>query len=397
MEIAIIVLAVALVAALAFCFKVSSDGRRAVADARAEAERRIAELKATADEAAERRIAELKAAHAEQIAHERATTGERFKALAADVLQANSRMIDERSRITLEAVLGPMRSSFAQFTKDFQENYSIENRERLSLREEIRNLHDLNTQVGRETNRLAAALKGNTTVQGRWGEMMLANILEHSGLQQGRWFVTQESTTTEEGTRLRPDAVIHCPSDRDIIIDSKVSLTHYLQMLNADTDAERAALRKAHLQSVETHIKELRNKEYQNQIGARKSDFVLMFMPHEGAYLEAMNAAPELWMKAYDSHVVIVSPTHLVTVVRLVEQMWQTEDQSVNAQEIAAQGQKMIDSVNAFLKDMATVGSSLQNAQKFYDSALKRLESGNNNVLRVADRLRELGVKGKKD
>ena len=404
MEIAIVILAVALIVAVAFSYKISSDGHKAVERVRAEGERlrqaeaqKAEEVRRAEAMSAERRIAELKEAHQQQLEREREATGERFKALAAEVLQSNTRLMDERSRMTLEAALAPMRTTFAQFTKDFQENYSIENRERLSLREEIRSLHELNTQVGRETSRLTSALKGNTSVQGRWGEMMLANILEHSGLQQGRWFVTQESTTTEEGSRLRPDAVIHCPGERDIIIDSKVSLTHYLNMLNAETPDERAALTKAHLQSVENHVKELRNKEYQNRIGARKGDFVLMFMPHEGAYLEAMNASPELWMKAYDSHVIIVSPTHLVTVVRLVEQMWQSEDQSVNAQRIAEQGQAMIDSVNSFLKDMDNVGAALAKARDSFDSARRRLESGNNNVLRVAGRLRELGVKGKKE
>lgn len=423
MEIAIIILAVALVGCLAWCFglvKSRPDIRplemeKALAEERLEnfkreqaasaeaAEKRIAELR----DSYERQLAELKEAqrkqiemlneeHRRQVENERESMGERFKALAADILQANSRQLDLHNKQSLEAALSPMKTSLEEFTKGYRECYDIENRDRLSLREEIRSLHELNSRVERETGKLATALKGNTSVQGRWGEMMLTNILEHSGLQQGRWFVTQESTTVDDGSRLRPDAVIHCPKERDIIIDSKVSLTYYLRKLEADTDEQRTAMSKAHLQSVEAHIRELRDKEYQNKIGAKKGDFVLMFMPHEGAYIDAMNANPDLWQKAYDGHVIIVSPTHLVTVVRLVEQMWQIEDQTVNSEKIASTAQAMIESVTAFLKDMATMGDSIDKVHAAYDSAVKRLKSGNNNVLRVAERLDKLGIKAKK-
>ena len=373
------------------------------AEARAAAERlddlrrlndaQISEVKASY----EAQIAELKESHRAQLEHEREVLGERFKAIASDVLRDNSRQLDERSRASIEAVISPMKSSIEEFTKGYRECYAVENRDRLSLREEIKSLHELNDRVGRETGRLATALKGNTRVQGKWGEMVLANILEHSGLQQSRWFVTQESTTAEsDGARLRPDAVIHCPKDRDIIIDSKVSLTAYLRMLEADGEQECADLAKAHLQSVENHIKVLRDKEYQKNIGAKKGDFVLMFMPHEGAYLAAMNANPDLWMKAYDSHVVMVSPTHLVTVVHLVEQMWQTEDQTVNTLRIAEVGTRLLDSLTAFLSDLDAVGVGLDRARSSYDSAVKRFTSGNNNVARMAGRLHELGLKSKK-
>ncbi len=419
MEISIIILASALAVCLFICYRIYKMPRRDP-----EADRRIHELemeKALAEErleqahkqmavqieTADKRMAEIKESHRQQLeslqeehkrqqADEREMMSERFKALASDILQANSRQLDLHNRQSLEAALSPMKTSLEEFTKGYRECYDIENRDRLSLREEIRSLHELNTRVEHETGKLATALKGNTSVQGRWGEMMLANILEHSGLQEGRWFVTQESVTDNDGTRLRPDAVIHCPKERDIIIDSKVSLTYYLRMLEAESAEQRKALAKAHLQSVETHIKELRDKEYQSKIGAKKGDFVLMFMPHEGAYIEAMNANADLWQKAYDGHVIIVSPTHLVTVVRLVEQMWQNEDRTVNSEKIASTAQAMIDSVSAFLKDMSAMGDSLEKAQTAYDSALKRLQSGNNNILRVAGRLNELGIKSKK-
>ena len=321
--------------------------------------------------------------------------GEKFKALAADVLQANSTVLDRNSRISLEAVLSPMKTNLEEFIKSYRDTCDVDKKDRMSLLAEIQNLHKLNSEVSRETGRLATALKGNTGVQGRWGEMVLANILEHSGLQEGRWFVTQESTTVD-GDRLRPDAVIHCPGNRDIIIDSKVSLTAYLQMLEADTEEKRAQLAKEHLASVENHIKTLRNKDYQSKIGAKKGDFVLMFMPHEGAYLAAMHTNPDLWMKAYDNHVVMVSPTHLVTVLHLVEQMWQSEDQTANAEKIAECGTKLANSIVAFLEDLDSVGKGLNNALSSYNSAVKRFSTGNNNVTTLANRLSKLGLKAKK-
>ena len=346
-------------------------------------------------QAYESQIVELKNAHQAQLEHERDMLGEKFKALAADVLQANSTVLDRNSRISLEAVLSPMKTNLEEFIKSYRDTCDVDKKDRMSLLAEIQNLHKLNSEVSRETGRLATALKGNTGVQGRWGEMVLANILEHSGLQEGRWFVTQESTTVD-GDRLRPDAVIHCPGNRDIIIDSKVSLTAYLQMLEADTEEKRTQLAKEHLASVENHIKTLRNKDYQSKIGAKKGDFVLMFMPHEGAYLAAMHTNPDLWMKAYDSHVVMVSPTHLVTVLHLVEQMWQSEDQTANAEKIAECGTKLANSIVAFLEDLDSVGKGLNNALSSYNSAVKRFSTGNNNVTTLANRLSKLGLKAKK-
>lgn len=363
-----------------------------IEEAKTAAQQQTEELKA----AYERQIAELKQNHENRIKDEREALGERFKAIAAEILHANSKQLDEHSKLSLSGIIEPMKVSIEQFTKGFRECYDVENRDRLSLREEIKSLHDLNMRVGTEAARLAGALKGNTRVQGEWGEMVLANILEHSGLQQGRWFVTQESTTADDGARLRPDAVIHCPKDRDIIIDSKASLTSYLSMLEAEDEDTRKEFRDAHVKSVENHIAILRKKEYQEKIGAKKGDFVLMFMPHEGAYLAAMHAKPDLWQKAYDSHVIMVSPTHLVTVVRLVEQMWQTEDQTVNSEKIAEEASKLLESLNSFLADMSAVGDSIDKVKKTFDSAAHRLSTGNNNVVRVARRLEALGVKAKK-
>lgn len=331
-----------------------------------------------------------------RIDDERAALGERFRALASEILQANSEQLNKLSRSTLETVLSPMRTSLESFTKDFKESYSAESRERLSLREGVSKLMVLNEQVKDETARLANALRGDTRVQGHWGEMVLTNILEHSGLEQGRWFVTQDSTTTDQGRVLRPDAVINCPQERKIIIDSKVSLSAYLDWLNAETEAARESCAKAHVISVRNHIKELADKAYQDSIGVVKGDFVLMFLPHEGAYMLAMSHDPQLWQRAYDSRVIIVSPTHLVTVVRLVEQMWRLDDANANALRIADRAAKMMDKMAGALTSLDNVGKAIEKARDAYDTAIGQLNTGPGSVLRQLEQLQQLGVKAKK-
>ncbi|MDO4319771.1 MAG: DNA recombination protein RmuC [Bacteroidales bacterium] len=382
------ILLVAVVVALVFmCMR--------YAGVRAEAAR----LQATLDAeraATERRIDDIRQSCEKRVEAERESAGERFKALAADILHANSQQLDERSRMSLEAVLAPMKSSLETFTKDFKDCYSTEHTDRLSLREGIENLMRLNLRVSDEARNLTQALKGNNRWQGQWGEMVLKNILENSGLEEGRWLVMQESSTDEDGERIRPDAVIHCPQDRRIIIDSKASLTSYLQLQSASDDTARAALIKAHVRSIANHVKELRDKGYQDRIGLNKADFMLMFVPHEGAYIAAMNADPDLWQSAWKSRVIIVSPTHLVTVIKLVEQMWQTDAQNVNTQRIADEASKLIDKLAGFLGDLAKIDDGLNKARDAYDAAINKLSTGRGNILGRADQLRALGVRAGK-
>ncbi len=368
----------------------------------ATAEKALIEQQASAEKllesklaAAERLRISERESFEQRIAEERAQLSDRFKALAAEILQANSQQLDQRSRTSLETVLAPMRTSLENFTRDFKDCYATEHSDRLSIREGIQQLMELNKRVSDEANRLTHALQGNTRVQGQWGEMVLLNILEHSGLEEGRWFVTQD-TCADDGARLRPDAVITCPKDRKIIIDSKVSLSAYLEWLNADTDETRDNCARAHIRSIENHVRQLRDKSYQDHFGANKTDFVLMFMPHEGAYILAMQTAPELWQRAYESRIVIVSPTHLVTVIKLVEQMWQTEDHNVNALRIADETSKMLEKLISMLTDFAKVGDTLGKSQEAYDSAIRKLKEGPGNVVKRIEDIVRLGVRTKK-
>lgn len=382
-----------------------SDARAAAADSRLTQEREahaalLAQVRQDADnrlaqarDDADARLAELRRVHDEQLRHERETLSERFKSLATDVLNLNSEQLDRRSRDSLEALLAPMRTSLDVFTKNFRDAYDIENRERLSVREQLQALAELNRRVSDEAGKLNQALRGNKEFQGKWGEMVLRNILEASGLEQGRCLTLQAASTDDEGAAMRPDAIITCPDDRRIIIDSKAPLNSYLRYIAATDDRERDEHLKAHVRAVERHVAMLRDKDYQTRLGLEAADFVLLFIPHEGAYIACMDAKPEMWMHAFDSHVIIVSPTHLVTVIKLVEQMWNNSDRNTNAAAIARDAGRLLDKLNGFLKDLASVQDSLDRARASYDAALSKLSTGRGSVLSRADRMRRLGAK----
>lgn len=384
--------------------KAEAEKRASVAEATLEQQKQVfdereksaKQLLDEREQAFRQRLEEREQIFEERLADARRTVADSFRSMANDTLDATVKRHGEQAARSLESAMAPMKEAFERFSKEFAQRTLDTRAERSVLQEGINALRQLNMQVSDEARRLTHALRGNAGFQGRWGEMVLENILEGSGLEQSRWVVFQESTTTEEGSRLRPDAVIHCPRERDIIIDSKVSLKAYLNMMEAVDETERETFRNDHLHSIENHLRGLGNKEYQARIGAGKAGFVLMFIPHEGAYLTAMQANPDLWQRAYDRHVVIVSPTHLITVVRLVEQMWQTEDQTAHSIAIAEEATKMLDQLNDFLGDLIGVETALEKASQAAASAHKRLATGNGNVIRRAERLNTLGIKTKK-
>lgn len=318
---------------------------------------------------------------------------EKFKLLADEALSTTGR----QSQKGLEAALEPMRQALDKFSGELTRRYIDDRSDRNVLKQGIADLCRLNEQVGNETRRLAQALKGNNATQGRWGEMILANILEHSGLERGRWVVYQECGTDPTGNVMRPDAVVHCPGSRDIIIDSKVSLTAYLGMLEEDDSERREALEKEHLRSIDNHLRQLSAKEYNTRLGKPDPGFVLMFVPHEGAYLAAMNADTRLWQRAYDRHVVIVSPTHLVSVIRLIEQMWRAEDQTSNTLAIADEAAKMLDQFNELLASVNAASVALDRSRDAVSDVARRLSTGNGNLVKRATRLTQLGVRTRKE
>lgn len=316
----------------------------------------------------------------------------RFKALANEIFAQNSRQFKADSEQRLTELLSPLKENLNEFTKAFTESYNKEARERYSLQDRIKELIELNNLIGRETRELSSALKGNTRVQGQWGEMILENILGHSGLRRGEEYTMQESVSTDSGSRLRADAVISYPDGRKVIIDSKVSIKAYLEMVSTTDDERRHALGKSHVSSIRSHINELKTKNYQDYIGDRKADFVIMFVPHEGAYLAAMQLDADLWQYAYDNRVIIVSPAHLLAIIKLIEQMWLHDRQTRNAIEIAREGGKLLDKFYAFLSDLDKIDASIKSAQKSYADAIIKL-NGHGGIMSKAEKMRSLGAK----
>ncbi len=326
-----------------------------------------------------------------------------FKNLANEILNKNSIEFKEQSEHRLLEMLTPLRENIEQFKKAINESYSNEARERFSLQERIKELIELNQSIGKEAKDLTRALKGNNKVQGDWGEMILESILEKSGLQKGREYMVQQTTDecgktlrNEFGSALRPDVVVNYPGDRHIVIDSKVSLSAYVDYINASDKDEQDRYAKQHIMSIRKHINELRDKKYQDYVGKGKTDFVMMFIPNEAAYISALQIESNLWQEAYDSRVLLVSPTQLISALRLVAQLWNQDRQTRNAIEIANTGGHMYDKLAGFIEDMQKIEKSLHQAHETYKSALTKLSEGKGNLLSQAEKMRTLGAKASK-
>lgn len=324
----------------------------------------------------------------------------RFKNLANEILETNARKFKTENETRLGEILAPLKNDIEQFKKAVNDAYSNEARERFALGEKIKELVDLNRSIGKEAKELTEALKGNSKVQGDWGEMILETILEKSGLRKGHHYEIQ-STTDDEGNvlrdennrALRPDVVIKYPDGRRMVIDSKVSLTAYVTMVNSVTDEDMQRCGNEHLRSVKAHIRELAEKKYQDYVGVKKTDFVMMFIPNESAYMAAMNLDPSLWQEAYDRRVIIISPTHLISVVKLVEQLWRQDDLQRNVLEIAEESGRMYNKFVGFLEDMERIGKSIKSSQDAYDKAVNKLSTGKGNLIGRAEKLRSMGAK----
>lgn len=327
----------------------------------------------------------------------------RFKNLATEIFEANTRRFNTNSEEQLGKILSPLRDNIEQFRKTVTESYSNEARERFSLQERIKDLMELNKSIGKEARELTEALRGNSKVQGDWGEMILETILEKSGLKKGLHFTVQQTTDcdgntlkNERGNYLRPDVVVNYPDGRCMVIDSKVSLTAYVNLVNAENSAQAENFGKQHLNSVRQHIRELADKNYQEYVGDKKTDFVMMFIPNEAAYLTAMNLAPDLWQEAYDKRVIIISPTHLISALKLVEQLWRQDDIKRNVLSIADESGKMYDKFVGFVDDLQKIRKSFDSTSSMMDEAMKKLKTGTGNLIRRAENIKKMGAKATK-
>ena len=325
-----------------------------------------------------------------------------FNVLASDVLKRNSESLKEANSEQIDALLRPLKENIESFKKTISEGYVKETSSRKLLEVQIERLVKLNETIGEEARNLTSALKGNSKVQGDWGEMILETLLENAGLERGINFETQLTRDSggnvlknDEGKLLRPDVLIKLPDNHSIIVDSKVSLTAFVDYCNAEDENVRIVAGKKHLQSVYAHIDELYAKMYQNNLKGA-ADYVMMFIPNESAYIAAVQLDINLWKYAYERGVIIVSPTHLFSVMSIVSQLWRQDKQNRNAMMIAERGGKLYDKLVLFMDSFEKVGKSIDDAMTSYNKSFNQLRTGKGNVLRQAEDMKALGAKASK-
>lgn len=332
----------------------------------------------------------------------REQTAAQFQALAAAIGREQTTSLRDTNKEQLDALLTPLRLSLKEFKESMSQYYTAENATRVSLGDQITRLRQLNNNISEETRALTRALRSDSKVQGDWGEMILVQLLEKAGLERGINFEVQATRNddgtkiqSDEGRSLRPDVILHLPGARNIIIDSKVSLTAYVQLVNAEDEAKRTAASKAHLHSVRAHVDELAGKDYATSVTG-SPEVVFMFIPNEGAYMAAARLDPDLWEYAYRRHIAILAPTHLYSMMQMVSQLWVRERQTANTLEIAKTGGALYDQFVAFLEELSALGTALDKATTQYEKCRKRLCSGNQNLIRQTEKLKTLGAKVKK-
>ncbi len=320
-----------------------------------------------------------------------------FAGLAQQIFEEKSVRFSELNREKLDAILQPFNSQLTALKQEINEIYRHDSHERISLKSEIIQLRDLNQQVNREAVNLTNALKGDTKIQGNWGELVLERVLEKSGLRRGLEYETQGGFRDNSNRLLKPDVIVHLPEDKDIIIDSKVSLVSWEKYVNTDDENERRIHLAAMLKAFREHIASLSKKHYPELAGIHSLDFILMFMPIEAAFSTAFAQDDTLFIEALSKNIIIVTPTTLLAALRTIENIWQFEHQSKNAQEIARRAGIMYDKFRGFMEEMEKIGKQLATCHSTYDGALLKLTRGRGNLVAQAEQLKELGVQVKKE
>jgi DNA recombination protein RmuC len=321
---------------------------------------------------------------------------DQFKVIAGDLLESKGRQLNEQQQEKLGTLLKPLQERIQEFEKQVRSAYEQEGRERFALKGEIEKLVQQNTKLSQDADNLTRALKGDSKTQGDWGEMILERMLESSGLVEGDEYTLQNSNTLDDGSRLRPDAVVNLPGGKHIVIDAKVSLTHYERYAAATDDTERERMLKAHVESMRSHAKALGQKDYARLYGLGSLDFVLMFVPIEPAFLSAQRARTELVQEAIDQRVFIVSHSTLMASLRLFANIWKNERIARNHLEIADRAGALYEKFTNFTEDLIRVGKQLKGAQETYEDAMKKLSTGPGNLVRQTEMLKELGAKTNK-
>ena len=315
-----------------------------------------------------------------------------FENLANKIFEDNQK----KSNLNLNQVLTSFKDQLNAFGKRVDDIYNEETKQRTSLLVEIKNLKELNNQISSDAINLTKALKGQNKTQGDWGEMILSSILEQSGLREGKEYTVQGSFSSDDGKRLRPDVIVHLPSKKDIVIDSKVSLNAYVNYCKSENENDRVSASKDLVKSIITHIKGLSTKKYEDIDGVQTLDFVLMFIPVEGAFLLATSTEDSLFKIAFENNIMIVSPSTLYVTLRTIENIWRNERQNENAQLISKKAADLYDKFAGFVADIEEIGLNINKTQKAYNSAMNKLSLGNGNLIKRAEEFTDLGVKPKK-
>lgn len=352
------------------------------------------------------KISELKTRLEETLSatHERQTILEQseqrlttqFENLANRIFEHSGKKIEQQNKQSLDFLLSPLKEQLEGFKKQVQDSFGQEAKERHTLTHEIRNLQQLNEQMSKEANNLTNALKGNNKTQGNWGEFILSQILDNSGLREGYEYETQVSLSNENNQRLQPDVIVHLPQGGDVVIDSKVTLVAYERHFNSDDETIKVKAMTEHLTAVRNHLKQLSQKDYHKLIGINSLDYILMFIPVEPAFLSAIDHDPSLINDALKNNIMIVSPTTLMVALRTIHNLWRYEYQNRNAELIADKASKLYDKVRGFVEDMENLGNCLDKAQQTYQSSINKLSKGRGNIIGQIERFRELGIEVKK-
>jgi DNA recombination protein RmuC len=319
--------------------------------------------------------------------------GVEFRNIANEIFDSKQKVFSERSREQLDGLLKPLGERIKDFERKVEAAYDKESKERFSLIKEVKNLQELNSRISEDAINLTHALRGQSKIQGTWGEIVLERVLEKSGLEKGREYEIQVSLKNEDGRRMQPDVIVHLPEGKDVIIDSKVSLTAYERYCSEEDEELRNNQLKLHIQSLRSHIKGLGDKDYQKLEPIRSLDFVLLFIPIEAAFSLAIQNDNDLFSEAFNQNIVMVAPSTLLATLRTIQNIWRYENQNRNAQKIANTAGRLYDKFANFVADVEEIGSKLQSTQRAYDSAHNKLVSGKGNLINRAETMRELGAK----
>jgi DNA recombination protein RmuC len=331
--------------------------------------------------------------HKKDIENIQTTFKDQFKVLADQILEEKSTKFAKQNEVNLRLILDPLGERLNEFKKKVEDTYTTEMKERVTLQEQIRQLTELNIGMQEDAKNLTRALKGDSKVQGNWGEVILQRILEKSGLTKDREYRVQVSGQNEEGRRIQPDVIIDLPEGKQLIVDSKVSLVAFEKFSSAETSEERDKAIREHLISVRSHVRGLSEKNYQNMYEINSPDFVLMFIPIEPAFALTLQADQELYNEAIEKNIVLVSPSTLLATLLTIASIWKQENRTRNAVEIASAGGALYDKFVGFTDDLLQLGNRITQAQAEYEKAMSKLKSGKGNLVKRADDLRLLGVK----